>query len=637
MHVISFGLLIVLAVASHPALGVSPAAELAGTQEDTLVVAKSSASCEAVDISDPGDDVDSEVSAWFLQLDSSILTSVTTSNGEASANLVTEKRHPASSASATAAATADATSQDSAEPAAMLAAQPAGQPAEKKAAAPAAPPAVQTAVQPATVAAAAAQPVSSQLADSATAPQSKAQARAGQRPARGAHTSLSLADASSSAPIVVAAPAEGHVRVAAFEDAETSRTASVHPSEDERSRAALHSLQYVSRGSTAATAATAVAASAGKAKLGVASGEGASPVLIILVLLLAVMLAVIGYFVTRPRQRNAQELLHQLNDPRNSQQGGYAGQFRKPQPPIQGRGGAAPPQMQGQPAYGDAGSSFGRPSTGRPFGGPPAVAAGTSSGLGVPSGAAPGPGEQPLGLPPTAGATASLAGLPPPICPSLILPRTEARFMVAMSALQSVASSQIDIIGTSGRKLMHLAITPEGNGGKRLALSSVGCEDNPRVFVTAPQGALAPGGGPDRALQIHGRRSVLYGTMEPRGDGGAVLICGGQAVMFIEAGRVGDLQMTATVPDGRVVGNGGRALSTSARRQREGDDNTWKLQVMPGADAVLIASCMLALILVRPWPADRPSNVGMAPSAMQFGGHLSGSARPSTQPVFGGP
>lgn len=158
------------------------------------------------------------------------------------------------------------------------------------------------------------------------------------------------------------------------------------------------------------------------------------------------------------------------------------------------------------------------------------------------------------------------------------------------------ASGALDVLGTSRRKLLHVVMSEESGGGRQLALASVGCEDNPRVFVSAPAGAFSG----SQPLDIRGRKGNAYGTLEPSGrNGGAVLVHGRQQVMTIEVGTSGDMQMTATIPDGRVIATAGRSSTASGMPDAKGD--TWKLQVMPGADAILIASCMLAMILLNPW------------------------------------
>lgn len=198
---------------------------------------------------------------------------------------------------------------------------------------------------------------------------------------------------------------------------------------------------------------------------------------------------------------------------------------------------------------------------------------------------------------PSTGSVDGNPDLPPPICPSLILPRTEARFMVKMQTLQQGISistgSVLDILGTSRRKLLHASIVEENAGGRQLALASVGCEDNPRVFVRAGPVPLSMGDSDaPQSMEIHGRRGALYGTLEASSNGGATLHHGGRKVMSIEEGTSADMQMTASMVDGRTIATAGRS--------NDGHGDAWKLQVMPGADAILIASCMLALILLRP-------------------------------------
>merc|ERR1719352_885045 len=146
-------------------------------------------------------------------------------------------------------------------------------------------------------------------------------------------------------------------------------------------------------------------------------------------------------------------------------------------------------------------------------------------------------------LKPPGSTSSSLAGAAtlPPICPSLILPHTEARFMVPIEGLMR-ASGELDIRGTSGRKLLHGSVTETPEGRRALALASCGCEDDPRITVLAPsrpfaQGPLssgAPAEGSMGIMEIYGKGGKFYGTLEPAAGGGAMLRYEGEVVMSLE-------------------------------------------------------------------------------------------------------
>merc|ERR1719316_403511 len=89
----------------------------------------------------------------------------------------------------------------------------------------------------------------------------------------------------------------------------------------------------------------------------------------------------------------------------------------------------------------------------------------------------------------------------PPICPSLILPHTEARFMIQMDHLQRSAPGPLNILGTSGRKLLHALVCDTPDSRRCLMLASCGCEDDPRTCIFTPQ----PGAVDSQALEVFGK------------------------------------------------------------------------------------------------------------------------------------
>jgi len=210
----------------------------------------------------------------------------------------------------------------------------------------------------------------------------------------------------------------------------------------------------------------------------------------------------------------------------------------------------------------------------------------------------------------------------PAICPSLILPHTEARFMIQMDHLLSLTSGPVNILGTSGRKLLHSMVCDSPDGRRCLMLSSCGCEDDPRTCIfTSHHGSGA------EALEVFGKAGKFYGSLQLPGGNQAVLThsgAGGQLkpVLQIDMGNHSDLSMSASTMDGRLLASAGRN-ATAGGRSFEGGDS-WRMQVKPGTDAVLITSCMLALILLRPWPtADGRYSMGApsVPTAMSLRPH----------------
>jgi len=210
-------------------------------------------------------------------------------------------------------------------------------------------------------------------------------------------------------------------------------------------------------------------------------------------------------------------------------------------------------------------------------------------------------------LPPTSGTSPKLpttgpgresrgdTTLPPPVCPSLILPHTEARFMVSLDDLLKLTVGSLNINGTSGRTLLEAFVRESEDGQRSLALASVGCEDDPRIVVSGPQR-------PGEAMLVCGKDDEFYGTFETAGTGNILKFGGNDPVMSIEMGDPADLQMTAFAIDRKKIGSAGRKASASM----PGGD-AWKISVCAGADAVLVSTCMLALVLLSRQQSERPS------------------------------
>lgn len=196
----------------------------------------------------------------------------------------------------------------------------------------------------------------------------------------------------------------------------------------------------------------------------------------------------------------------------------------------------------------------------------------------------------------------------PPICPSLILPHTEARFMIQMDQLLKLKTGPVSILGTSGRKLLHALVCDSPDSRRCLMLASCGCEDDPRTCIFTPQREER-----SQALEVFGKSGKFYGWLEFQGRNQAVLSYSGtdgdqKAVLQIEMSNQQDLRMSASTMDGRILASAGKSVG-AVSQQLEGSD-AWKMQVKPGVDAVLITSCMLALILFGPGSQERLSMGG---------------------------
>lgn len=160
--------------------------------------------------------------------------------------------------------------------------------------------------------------------------------------------------------------------------------------------------------------------------------------------------------------------------------------------------------------------------------------------------------------------------------------------MIAMDSLRP-GSGQIDILGTSGRKLLHATITQQPDGRHVLALASVGCQEDPRCIIHGPAAGSTK-------MEVSGRQGEPYGMLEPDSNATLILTYNGQPAMVLDTTGILELRLAARTTDGKVLANANPAVASS---RGPGTDPTWKLQVKPGADAVLIASCMLAVLLLR--------------------------------------
>lgn len=173
---------------------------------------------------------------------------------------------------------------------------------------------------------------------------------------------------------------------------------------------------------------------------------------------------------------------------------------------------------------------------------------------------------------------------PPAICPSLILPNTEARFMISLHSITT--ADMFEIRGTSGRKLLTAAFSGGVPGQRQqLALACVGCENDPRCTV-AVEG---------QKLSVLGRRREPYGEMEKMDASlgtGAVLKCAGAAVMLVEVLDRSRLHVVVSTPGKRLLAEG-QCRAGGSRPPAEG--HGWQLEVKPGADAVLILSSILSV------------------------------------------
>lgn len=168
------------------------------------------------------------------------------------------------------------------------------------------------------------------------------------------------------------------------------------------------------------------------------------------------------------------------------------------------------------------------------------------------------------------------------ICSSMILLNMEASLTIPMREIVGAAAQKIEkleILSLQGKTMLNARVdtTPE-DGRKSFVISSV--KGNlPRVYVR-PRGRGEP-------FDVIGPKGDVYGTLAHSGDSSAVLSHRNQPILKIsKVNDLPNLEMTATTMDGMKLGYAAP----------HGNDS-WKLTVGKGVDAVLLCACMMGLCL----------------------------------------
>jgi len=254
----------------------------------------------------------------------------------------------------------------------------------------------------------------------------------------------------------------------------------------------------------------------------------------------------------------------------------------------------------------------------------PASRAATSSASASLAGRQPSPHQPqrtpPFSPPPSAAAASSTHADLPILCPSLVLPNMESRFCIAMEALQTLRPGTIAMTGTSGRALLEISIQ-ETNGRWHLQISSVGCGDEPRAMIEMSSADKS-------SVKIYGRGRQYFGSLEHgQKPNECNLVIQGEVQMKVLAEPGSDLQYRAILVDGRQIATAGRFAQS------------WRLQVKPNADAVLIATCMLSMVFFGIGQLSRAS-AGTSPVVRQSTGPRATppvASRSPQQPTQAGP
>mmetsp|Transcript_63569 Transcript_63569/g.185874 ORF Transcript_63569/g.185874 Transcript_63569/m.185874 type:complete len:418 (+) Transcript_63569:95-1348(+) len=187
----------------------------------------------------------------------------------------------------------------------------------------------------------------------------------------------------------------------------------------------------------------------------------------------------------------------------------------------------------------------------------------------------------------------SSAPAPPPLCPSMVLPRTPVSFLIPsdqITGVKSSGTSTMDIIGPSGRKMFVVNVDLSDMGGKTLAICAAGCDDDPHAVIVNSLGSSSLGSSTksSRNLQILGRGGKLYGDLE-RTSSGAHVINEDEKVIRLLSGRQELMEIKALAMNGQQL--------ATASSEEGPEEMVWKFEASPGSDALLLASCMLSMLL----------------------------------------
>lgn len=178
--------------------------------------------------------------------------------------------------------------------------------------------------------------------------------------------------------------------------------------------------------------------------------------------------------------------------------------------------------------------------------------------------------------------------VPPPLCPTLVLPVCEARFGVNMEKLALLTSEgEIDIVGLSGNPLLRAAVR-KVHGGRRLEISMPEAGSAPRATIgPATQGS--------RSLELRALKNQFYGMLEMRNTGACYVVKDGAVVLTID-GDTDSLQLSIK------SGQGISLASVRCSTEFLGGVDHVEVRVEPGVDTVLVLSCVLAVLLLSPFP-----------------------------------
>jgi hypothetical protein len=193
-----------------------------------------------------------------------------------------------------------------------------------------------------------------------------------------------------------------------------------------------------------------------------------------------------------------------------------------------------------------------------------------------------------------------LSAKPPALCPTLVMPMSEALLGIQMYELAQLSEEgDINIVGISAKPLLRASIKKVGNAR---ALEIAMPESN-----SIPRASIAPAtvsSSPDlqrgsRALEIKGMRGTPYGMLEMRSSGACYVVKDGQTVLTID-GDPESLQLALKSSVGLQL-----ASVRCSTEHFDGIDHV-EIRVEAGVDTVLVVAVVLAVLLLSPYlpPVD---------------------------------
>jgi hypothetical protein len=189
----------------------------------------------------------------------------------------------------------------------------------------------------------------------------------------------------------------------------------------------------------------------------------------------------------------------------------------------------------------------------------------------------------------------SVGSKPPPLCPTLVMPMSEALLGIQMYELaQLSAEGELNIVGISGKALLRARIKKMGNQ-RTLEIAMPEPNSIPRATIQPAAENMSSGlQQGSRALEIRGMRGAFYGILEMRSSGACYVVKDGQTVLTID-GDAESLQLSLKSAVGLQL------ASVRCSTELFHDVDHVEIRVEPGVDTVLVLSVVLAVLLLSPY------------------------------------